>query len=238
MNYNGITPTAPANPQELITVPDFPNYMIDMENGNVWRHWKRGSWWQMKAHKKRGTYFYLLGKRWIQQARLLYAVRHGISYFDIPKGFVFFLTPDKRIEVKTLNEIARQREQERRQEIHANRIWRTEHNIEGLNVLLQAYKGNAEPLLEYIADNRKRLLCIIRKSKGFSYNTAEHAFGLAVDRLIETLRYSNSDIKCLDRWLVKTAYGMRVRELLILEKKVNIENVRSLSGNKIIYSNK
>lgn len=215
---------------ECVKIKDFPDYVINLHNGDIFRV-TNSRMLRLKPHMNGGIRTVGIYGKQKSVPRLLYAVRHDISYHDIPdRGFSLYLDEEGNISVKTTSEIAQQRCDEKRELAHEYREKDIEDNIHGLQLLLRAYRGDELPLLEYMASKKKQHVRTICKRTAVRWEKALAAYETTMDIFLGYIRKTPHTIYSVDAWFITKA--CRIVSGQGKRKYVDIDRVRSLSGNK------
>lgn len=199
--------------KRLVPLRDFPGYFIDMETHEVWSHLIHGTckepvWTKKKTSGGKHPQVYVTKDgeaRTVTLAKLILSVQSGKSYYEIPSDrYIFIYNQDKSIRVESRTEDMLKRWQRWKRSRHDNRIEETEHNIHCLQLLLEAYKGNATPLLEYVWSQRLYYMRVLMRNDLRTYEKAQIGFEMAFDRLVNNLERTTSKPYNFDGWFIKT----------------------------------
>ena len=218
--------------KRLVPLKDFPGYFIDMETHEVWSHLRHGNskeaiWHKLKPTRGKHPQVFMIkdGKdRTVTLARLVLSVQSGKSYYEMPADLcIFFYNQDKSIRIESRTEDMLKRWERKKKDMHDNRVQETEHHIHCLQLLLEAYKGNAKPLLEYVESRRHDYMHILMRNDLHTLEKAQIGFELAYDRLIKNIERTSCRPYNFDGWFIKT---MRCELLTLKEemrKRVNAD---------------
>jgi len=218
--------------KRLVPLKDFPGYYIDMETHEVWSHLRHGNskvktWYKLKAKRGSHPQVYMMkdGKdRAVTLARLVLSVQSGKGYYEMPADkCILFYNEDRSIRIESRTEDMLKRWERKKRDMHDNRVEETEHHIHCLQLLLEAYKGNARPLLEYVESRRMDFMRILMANDLHTLEKAKMGFELAYDRLIKNIERTTSRPYNFDGWFIKT---MRCELLKLKEearKRMNVD---------------
>lgn len=223
----------PDNKDSLIELKEFPGYYLDMERVEMWSFVHRWNWhgkaWRKLTISPNGSVSVRKDghTRDLRIGKLIASVKYNVSYDELPHLFSFGadgVTPKlrvvsdlpvgKAIDRDTLN----QRIQEmRRDKNHAVRVERTKRAIEGLQLLLKAFEGDAGPLILFVTSGYERYC---RMSCVRAYHTKEDlqdAYDYAFYLLTKQLEKTSTRFYDIDNWMVSKMRYYLAR----LPKKVN-----------------
>lgn len=208
----------PGDIGSLVELQEFPGYYLDMQRVEVWSHRPRwnsnGPTWQKLVVSPAGGVGLLQGGRHrsLRIGKLFASVRLGVSYDRLPRLYSFgaagtaaelrvlsHIPIGEVIDVDAINAKVREMRRERN---HALRIERAKRGIEGLQLLLKAFEGDAGPLIEFVAasfERYKRRLLI------GGYHTTEDiqdAYDDAFYLLTKQLERTDCRLYDIDRWMI------------------------------------
>lgn len=174
----------------LAEIKDLPNYRYDTETGAIVSQLRRKTRMKVSRQQGRNQLGMLMvkdGKKiFISYNRLMYAIEHGISYFDIPQEFCI-LDEDGGLKVVDKQQMMeRTRNAQQRQGVKV--LGLIDHKIRELQIIRNAMvTGEHEEVLQYIEDMRGTLIRSHAKKYKCSRKTAEMEYCMAVERIIERL---------------------------------------------------
>jgi len=232
---------------QLTQLKDFPDYYINLENGDVYSFLQRTGWAATKKKVLRKLNGKLQGRnernqqrvftlrdsdgniRYAMHGRLMIAASRNISYYIIPKDINCNFR-DGEITMHNHSESAREGHLSALREHNIDILNKIDRGILTLQLLQTAYLGDRRPLLEYVYKHKElyiRTVCIKMRWKN---STAKESVLMAIDRLLETIKGEHiADIMRLDNWIVNTAIGLMRNQ--IRENRIK----RVLSDNSIIH---
>lgn len=213
---------------ELREIKGFPNYMLNADTGEIISKLTRNTTLKVRQIHNRpsmGVQMIQDGKRrWIYYNRLMYAIRHGIGYDDIPEGM--FIVKDDEGELKVITKsqqvefannyvkAARRRE----------RLKRIDDRIHELEIMRRAYSkgGNHIEAAQYIESRKTLLICHHQKRYHVSRQHAEDIYALALERMID--RINDPDSQVLELTISMMGLMNKVRQRLSKERPLGLRN--------------
>lgn len=230
----------------LIRLRDFPTYYIDIETGDIYHYSNFRSrtkrYRKINPDSKNNKYIYL-GKNHVCIPKLLFAVQHKISYFDIPKdNYVFVFNIEqaqkgkkKKIDVLSRGDAKMAFVRNKQASEHNNRLENLERAIKELRFLRKAYMGDIKPLIEYVHENRDRLLGSIAKRAAISEERAKIGYELAYDAMLNKIDFTTSTIYNFSLWFVNRAFFEYRKYIYSAQHKfIDIDTIPMYSDKKIV----
>lgn len=174
----------------LAEIKDLPNYRYDTETGAIVSQLRRKTRMKVSRQQGRNQLGMLMvkdGKKiFISYNRLMYAIEHGISYFDIPQEFCI-LDEDgglKVVDKQQMMERTRNAQQRQGEKV----LGLIDRKIRELQIIRNAMvSGEREEVLQYIEDMRGTLIRSHAMKYKCSRKTAEMEYCMAVERIMERL---------------------------------------------------
>lgn len=213
--------------EQLTPLKDFPDYYINLENGDVYSYLKRTGWAATKEKVLRKINGKLQGrnkrnlqrmftmtdkkgkKRYVMHGRLMIAASRGISYYIIPDDISCnYLNGE--IVMRNRSEVAKQAWEDKLREHNIDVLNKIDNRLYTLQLLQKAYLGNRKPLLEYVYEHMRMYAYRVMEKVHWKLRTAYEAVKLAIDRLLNVIDGKHvADIIILDKWIVNTAIGLQ-----------------------------
>ena len=209
----------------LTSIPEFPGYCIDMADFSVYSLVPH-RFHKMKSRNNGVIHLTVNNKsHTVTIPRILYSIRHGISYYDIPKDkFILRISEDSHVKVDDRSSFMLEVNEKRRNKIHEDRIVTLKNDIETLQLLLLAYQGNCLPLLLYVESRKDWYIDRISPCKEHS----QLGYNMAYDCLLSHMSFSTYNIHNFDWWFIKKARGCLVSKRIKESRHIQIEEVRRL----------
>lgn len=152
----------------MVTLIDFPQYMLDTLTGIVYRGGKplrhygenQGTQWKYSMVDKNGK------PRTVGIGRLMASVRYGCSYYKLPKDIMFNWSKDGGLTMRSREECGKMSyDTVLKRQRGIDRISVLERTQNELLLIKQGYQGNIQPLSDYLYSNRTHYLRQVQRSR-------------------------------------------------------------------------
>ena len=209
--------------ENLKEVPGFPGYYVDCEKMEAWSYCTRI---RSKGHEKQWQRLKIYdsgmfvtrrqdGKKTsVSLAKSIYAIKNNLQYDDPILKTVTFKIQDGKLLVRGFCEAMHETMRKRRTYEDIHRVQITQHRIDVLQMVLQAYKGEPSRLFVYVAKHKERYLNAIKAKYRY---ISEHRVGMSYDltfqKMVDVIHNKGSVSADFDGWFVKTARGFIAKEL-------------------------
>ena len=168
---------------ELQTVPDVPNYRVDVENGVVYKM-AYGRLMEVNMRSKYKSFTIQVGGRTVGTTlyRMMYCAINQIELTKIPSDICISMEDGRlvvqdRSMVRAKAEVAKKRTAERLEQVKAN-----------MDLIERYYKGDVEPMLDYLGKVEKALVLHFVDVKGICRVRSEIIVGNAVNLYLDKLK--------------------------------------------------
>ena len=168
---------------ELLTVPGVPNYRVDVENGVVYKL-AYGRLIEVNMRSKYKSFTMQVGGRTVGTTlyRMMYCAINQIELTKIPSDICISMEDGRlvvqdRSMVRAKAEVAKKRTAERLEQVKAN-----------MDLIERYYKGDVEPMLDYLGKVEKALVFHFMDVKGICRVRSEIIVGNAVNLYLDKLK--------------------------------------------------
>ena len=174
----------------ISAIRDFPQYMMNMETGEIIgkrygkvlqpiiRQGVRTSMVQMRHNGRRII---------VSKNKLMYAMKQGVSYFDIPQDF-FIVKNGDGLRVMEKSELVEFANSAVRKMHQRDRLKRIDEKIQELEIMKRAYMEHSHvEAVQYIESRKEILINRYIKKYAVSYRNAEYIYCLALEKMVSRI---------------------------------------------------
>lgn len=237
--YNDVvTPSDDAKEYHGLAIPGIPDCYIDEKKHEVWgyTYWANTEgkvWRKKKLHKKCGVECFAFTdehkSRWACFNKALFCAKNKIDYYNEELNHYFFIAEGKNVSPIDRGDHVSNARKMKKKIIAYERIPRIRAAIFALQLLEEAYNGNAKPLFDYVRKKKCSYIYILTASKyNLSMANAYAGYDFAMGKLVEEVSEGGSLIFNLDGWFLKTAYGAVMKEHIIKLRSLDISRMNSV----------
>jgi hypothetical protein len=168
---------------KLLSIPNIPNYQVDVENGVVYMM-RYGRLKEVKTRTKYKSFTIKVNRRTIGTTlyRMMYCAINQIELTKIPSGICIsmengkLVVLDRSMVIKKTND-ARKRNTERMERIKAN-----------MKLIERYYDGDVQPILDYLHRVEKSIVFHFIDVYGLCQERAEIIVANAVNKYLDKLK--------------------------------------------------
>lgn len=168
---------------KLLSIPNIPNYQVDVENGVVYMM-RYGRLKEVKTRTKYKSFTITVNRRTIGTTlyRMMYCAINQIELTKIPSGICIsmengkLVVLDRSMVIKKTND-ARKRNTERMERIKAN-----------MKLIERYYDGDVQPILDYLHRVEKSIVFHFIDVYGLCQERAEIIVANAVNKYLDKLK--------------------------------------------------